>query len=62
MQCGRPRQAPEGGLTIGKDERCSIFTPTRFVPDRTSLPPWVEYAPVPFASYRIDPEVIHALA
>ncbi len=37
-----------------KDKRHLVFAPSRFVPNKMLLPLGVEYAPLPFALYRIE--------
>ena len=36
------------------DKRHLVFAPVKFVPNKTLLPLGVEYAPLPFALYRIE--------
>jgi adenine-specific DNA-methyltransferase len=52
----------EGALTLEfaeriaqrKDKQHLVFAPTRYVPNKTLLPMGVEYAPLPYALYRIE--------
>jgi adenine-specific DNA-methyltransferase len=40
----------------GKGKRHLVFAPAKYVPNKTLLPMRVEYAPLPFALYRVEKE------
>jgi adenine-specific DNA-methyltransferase len=37
-----------------KGKRHLVFAPAKYVPNKTLLPMGVEYAPLPFALYRVE--------
>src|SRR5262249_32474746 len=39
-----------------KGKRHLVFAPARYVPNKTLLPMRMEYAPLPFALYRVEKE------
>jgi adenine-specific DNA-methyltransferase len=39
-----------------KGKRHLVFAPAKYVPNKTLLPLGVEYAPLPFALYRVEKE------